>query len=133
MATYSVASTITVTDGTGAVVPGFCAKEEWIDLTKEQVVTIESVMAGYLKGLAKAADLRLKGKIAVPEDNGPKDFVATTECVITKNGEEWAATTFRLPNQNTVYLVTMANLYNQAINRIPRKINAKKVVTQGVQ
>lgn len=131
MATYNVTSTVTVTDGAGVVVPGFCAKEEWVGLTKEEVLRIESVMAGYLKGLAKAAEMRLKGKIVVPEDNGPQDFVASTECVITKDGKEWAATTFRLPNQNTVYLVTMANLYAQAINRIPKKINAKMTATKG--
>lgn len=131
MATYEVVSHVTVKDGNGVAVPGVGFKHVWSGLSKEQVLKIESTMVGYLKQLAKAAEMRIKGQIPEPDTStGPQDYEVLTECFVLKDGKEWAAMSFRLPNQNPVYLVIMSNLYTQAIGRIPPRINAKMTITQ---
>lgn len=131
MASYDVVSTITIRDTAGNVVPGG-EKREWKDLSKDQVLKIEGVMTSYLKGLAKTAQKRASGFIKDPEgvDQMEKLFV-TSECVIYKDGKEWAYASFRLPNQNLIYLGIMYSMFTTAANALPRKINAKMTVTRG--
>lgn len=124
---YDVKVDFTVLDGTGKEMPGGEVRT-WTGLTKEDVVHIEKKMVSYLGALADTADKRVKGQIVDPPVVGPSDLVAVTDCIITKDGKEWASTTFRLPNQNTAYLAIMSFMWNRAVASISRKVNAKMKV-----
>ena len=107
-------------------------KIEWKNLTKEEVVKVESVMANYMEDLAKKNMQRLKGDIADPVelDRVGSTFNIDTSCVITKDGAEWASTGIRMWNLTPMHLTILSFLFHQHLNNLGRKIRSKMTVTR---
>lgn len=106
-------------------------KIEWTNLTKEEVVKVESVMANYMEDLANKNAKRLKGEIMDPvELDTSAVFNINTTCVITKDGAEWASMGIRMWNLTPMHLTIISFLFHQHLGNLGSKIRKKMTVTR---
>lgn len=108
-------------------------KREWKNLTKEEVIRIENAMAVYLEELYKLNEKRAKKELEDPVeivDGSQVNYTVEAECIIYKDEQEWAAMTFRLPNQTVMTLTVLNFLFTKHLSSVGKKINSKMTVTR---